>query len=109
MNFERNYVQIKIEHHKTFDKRMFSSTRSIYQVSATDDDLEGTIVYGLTGLFPVQSFIDVNPSTGVVTLRNSLLSDSVQTTVYTVSTLLSCCWVEFFNTFPNNKFWTLSN
>ena len=51
---------------------------------ATDDDLEGTIVYTLEGDFPVQSFVDLDANTGVVTLRNSLLSDSTQNTIYTV-------------------------
>lgn len=63
--------------------------RSIYEVTAVDADLEGQIVYSLDGLFPVQSFITVDSSTGVVTLQNSLLSDTTQNTVYTVSSDLS--------------------
>ena len=65
--------------------------RSIFQVSAVDDDLEGDIVYDLIGVFPIQSFIDVDPSTGVVTLQKSLLSDSVQNSEYIVSMTWQCC------------------
>ena len=62
--------------------------RSIFKVDAVDEDLEGTIVYQLVGDFPVQSFIDVDSSTGEVNLRYSLLADSTQNSVYTVSTYL---------------------
>lgn len=58
-------------------------------MSAVDDDLEGTIVYTLEGEFPVQSFIDLDQFSGVVTLRNSLLSDSTQNTIYTVRIVTS--------------------
>ena len=57
--------------------------RSVFQVTATDDDLEGFIVYNLIGEFPVQSFFTVNTTTGVVNLRNSLLADTTQNTIYT--------------------------
>ena len=57
-------------------------------MTAVDEDLEGEIVYGLEGLFPVQSFFTVDSSTGVVTLRNSLLSDTTQNTRYTVRILI---------------------
>jgi hypothetical protein len=60
----------------------------VFTVTAVDDDLEGQIVYGLEGQFPVQSFFTVDSSTGVVTLRNSLLSDTTQNTIYTVRKLL---------------------
>lgn len=58
-------------------------------MTAVDDDLEGTIVYTLEGEFPVQSFIDLDQFSGVVTLRNSLLSDSTQNTIYTVCIVTS--------------------
>lgn len=52
-------------------------------MTATDDDLEGYIVYNLIGQFPVQSFFTVNSTSGVVNLRNSLLADTTQNTIYT--------------------------
>lgn len=57
----------------------------MFQVTAVDNDLEGVIVYTLDGVFPVQSFFDVDSTTGIVRLRHSLVSDSSQNTVYTVS------------------------
>ena len=56
----------------------------MFRVTATDADLEGYIVYTLVGEFPVQSFFTVNATTGVVNLRNSLLADTTQNTIYTV-------------------------
>ncbi|WAQ96419.1 CELR3-like protein [Mya arenaria] len=56
----------------------------VYTVTAVDDDLEGRIVYALVGEFPVQSYFNLNTSTGAVRLQYSLLSDSQQNTVYTL-------------------------
>jgi protocadherin Fat 4 len=58
---------------------------SVFTATATDQDLKGSIVYQMIGMFPAQSFFDVNPSTGRVFLRNGLLSDSLQTSSYVVS------------------------
>ena len=46
---------------------------------------QGVIRYELVGVFPAQSFFDINEVTGEVVLRNSLLSDSDGRLLYTVS------------------------
>ena len=62
-----------------------SINSTVFSTTATDQDLKGAIVYEMIGMFPAQSFFDINPVTGRVFLRNGLLSDSLQTTSYTVS------------------------
>lgn len=64
---------------------------TVFTATATDQDLKGTIVYEMIGMFPAQSFFDVNPISGRVFLRNGLLSDSLQTSSYVVSIRLSQC------------------
>ena len=48
--------------------------------------VQGVIRYELVGIFPAQSFFEINAVSGDVVLRNSLLSDSEGREIYTVST-----------------------
>lgn len=64
---------------------------TVFTATATDQDLKGTIMYEMIGMFPAQSFFDINPISGRVFLRNGLLSDSLQTSSYVVSIKLSRC------------------
>ncbi|XP_076458561.1 protocadherin Fat 4-like [Babylonia areolata] len=57
--------------------------RTVFTATATDADLEGVIRYELAGIFPVQSFFEINEVTGELVLRNSLLSDGDGRQTYT--------------------------
>ena len=57
---------------------------TVFTATATDQDLKQSIVYEIVGLFPTQSFFVLDSSNGRIILRNSLLSDSLQTQSYTV-------------------------
>ncbi|WAQ95445.1 FAT4-like protein [Mya arenaria] len=54
-----------------------------FSIDINEQTTIDTIVYALVGQFPVQSFFDLDTATGQVTLRNSLLSDNTQNTIYT--------------------------
>ena len=70
---------------------------TVYTASATDSDLKGSIYYELVGQFPAQSFFQVNFVTGRISLRNNLLSDSLETASYTLT-------MQAYDTaYPNNK------
>lgn len=47
--------------------------------------IQGAIRYELVGIFPVQSFFELNAVSGNLVLRNSLLSDGDGRETYTVS------------------------
>ena len=47
--------------------------------------IQGAIRYELVGIFPVQSFFELNTVSGNLVLRNSLLSDGDGRETYTVS------------------------
>ena len=51
---------------------------SIFSASASDQDLEGFIVYEITGYFAAPGYFNINPSTGDITIR-ALLNNDVST------------------------------
>ncbi|XP_046579032.1 protocadherin Fat 4-like [Haliotis rubra] len=57
--------------------------RAIFTADAYDADIQGTIKYELTGVFPAKSFFEIDPSSGAIVLMNSLLSDTLGRTSYT--------------------------
>ncbi|XP_035826838.1 protocadherin Fat 4-like [Aplysia californica] len=57
---------------------------TVFTASATDADLQGSIRYEVIGLFPSQSFFNVDPVSGAVVLRNSLMSDAEGRISYTL-------------------------
>ncbi|KAL8559117.1 hypothetical protein ACOMHN_046165 [Nucella lapillus] len=48
---------------------------SIFRVTATDDDLVGNIEYEINGFFAAPGYFNINPSTGVITIRSDLGTD----------------------------------
>ncbi|XP_050391949.2 protocadherin Fat 4 [Patella vulgata] len=61
-----------------------ATNTSIFTASGRDADLQGELRYALTGVFPASSYFRVNEVNGVITLVNSLLSDSGDSLSYTV-------------------------
>ncbi len=55
---------------------------SVATFRANDPDLQGRVLYELVGDYPSQSFFWVDATTGVLFVRNSLQSDSLQSTEY---------------------------
>ncbi|XP_055954920.1 protocadherin Fat 4-like [Patella vulgata] len=59
---------------------------SIYQVEATDNDIQGSIVYGLSGDYlAAPAYFAVQSITGVISVRNPLTTDSA--TSYTLGVI----------------------
>ena len=50
--------------------------------------LQGSIRYEISGVYPAETFFFISPTQGVIVIRNSLKSDSLQATEYTVSGVL---------------------
>ncbi|RUS85647.1 hypothetical protein EGW08_006593, partial [Elysia chlorotica] len=70
---------------------------TVFTATATDADRKGQIRYEVIGLFPSQSFFDVDVISGRVVLRNSLMSDAEGRTSYTVR-------LQAFDTaYPDNR------
>ncbi|GFN78435.1 protocadherin fat 4, partial [Plakobranchus ocellatus] len=64
------------------ETRQLGST--VFAVECGDQDLKGTIVYESVGLYPAQSFFQVNASTGVINIIQSLKQDGFARTEYTL-------------------------
>ncbi|CAG5130538.1 unnamed protein product, partial [Candidula unifasciata] len=63
----------------------FAPAGPVSAVQAVDDDLEGQIVYQLTGVYPSPSFFSVNSSTGQISLISSLVTDPLNMSTYTLT------------------------
>ncbi|XP_055954929.1 protocadherin Fat 4 [Patella vulgata] len=78
-------------------KESVSPNTNVYTVQGTDADLKGNLVYELVGDFPCQTFFQIDRNSGVIRVRNSPKSDSLQTLSYT-------CRVQIYDdAWPNNK------
>lgn len=49
--------------------------RNLYQVTAVDDDLQGSLYYDVIGDGVAPYYFNVNGANGQITLRNTLLTD----------------------------------
>jgi hypothetical protein len=51
-------------------------------VVARDEDIKGSIVYSLTGVYPAQNFFTLNPSNAEIRIKQDLKTDSLHTAQY---------------------------
>ncbi|KAK7482291.1 hypothetical protein BaRGS_00026419 [Batillaria attramentaria] len=54
----------------------------VRQITATDSDQEGVILYEADGLYPAESFFAINQTTGLITVTGDLKQDPLQLSTY---------------------------
>lgn len=69
-------------------QELFPINATVFTAKAEDDDLQGSIVYDLVGVFPCRSYFIIDQLSGQIVQRNSFQYDNQQLATYTVSKVI---------------------